>query len=205
MVDRDRVFEAQVLHLLGRLDARRSEGRLQELARMFGRLEAPAAVDDADSEPVAKERPVAVAPGHVALALVRQQTPHVVAAVVVDDEQPAAGAQQRARFSEEPRSGSGHLRPRHDDGVGSADPARELLRRGVAQGEFEGDHSRAHLLELAGAESIAAIEDDHVAIDDGPERLESREQLFFRVHDPEERLLQCGRGKHDRQVGHRAS
>jgi len=100
-------------------------------------------------------------------------------------------------------AGRGLCRPSAVEALVEEAPARidDLRAWGVrfgAEPGLEGGHSRAHFGQLAGPESVAAIQDDDFAIDDGTERLKGGGQLALRVHDPEEALLQRPGRQRDR-------
>src|SRR6185295_14999169 len=90
VVDGDVVRQARALQPRAQGTTLVAECRLQEAPRVVDPVERPEAVDHAHAEPTREERAVAPAPRPV-FRQIATEPRDVVAAVVVDDEQPASG------------------------------------------------------------------------------------------------------------------
>src|SRR5262245_59291915 len=88
MVDRDVPGQPRALERPRDVRPDRTERGAQERGGLLERGELPEAVHDADPEAAGQERTGAVTPGAV-LGAIAKEVRHVVAAVVVDDEEAA--------------------------------------------------------------------------------------------------------------------
>ena len=159
--------------------------RVQERLRLVQRRERPEAVDDPDLEPAAQERSVAAAQ-HPVLGQVAAQPRHVVAAVVVDHEEPPVRAQDAGRLAPLVVGQAPERRPQADDDVhrrvGRVDARRSIRLR-------ERD-PRAELGELPGPDPVGAIEQQDVASPHRTQCLERPRDLGLDIEDTGEVLGQ---------------
>jgi alpha-amylase len=124
-------------------------------------------MDHPDPEAGAQERSVAATPGE-RLVGIAQQPADVVAPVVVDDEQTTAGSGQRL---------GGRDLGRVAATDGGPQPKNDVGRRGNAIPAGP----RAELAQLGRAQTLAAVEQAHVAVGHGAQRLEGPGDLALLV------------------------
>ena len=166
-------------------------------------------MDDTDPEAGAQERTVAPTPGHSIGEYVGTQAPHVIAAVVVDDEKPAPWSEQACRVGDERRAWRGQVRPEDDDRIRAAlrqsrETSEQLDEHLFRGGHLDGGDSRAELLQLPRPLPAAAVEDHDLLPDHRPELLECGRDLALTVDDARERFVERRAWHLHRQVRHLA-
>src|SRR3954452_1672940 len=170
--------------------------RRQALARVLDRRERPEAVDDADLErAAAQEGAVAPAPQHELGCVVATQRGDVVAAVVMNDQQPAAGPEHAVHLGEVA-------------GVDATEPGPPRHHRGLCPGagvEPQRRHGRDDPGRRSGDETSGSearrpvgardVEHHRLARAGHPEIDERPTQLAFDVHDRAEALEDVGEAR----------
>jgi len=180
MVDRDVPGQPRPPQLARELPPDLAERLGEKRARAFQIVERPEAMDDADPEAVREERAVAPGPRAV-LGLVAAESREVVAAIVVDDEQPTAWTEQPIGFGDLTRIDAPKAGPRAHHRVGAS---RGKLARTVVEDRADGRDARA------GGRPARNLRGSRIDRDDVPaaqraERLEGSVELAFAVEGGE--------------------
>jgi hypothetical protein len=97
MVDGDLIFQPRSLHIVRDIQTFLPESKAEQVARLLNRFEGPPAMNHAHSKTGAQEGPAALTPLNLPVTERRSQKPDVIPAVVVDQQQPATGNEQRLR------------------------------------------------------------------------------------------------------------
>ena len=152
---------------------------------------------DPNLEPLAQERPVAPAPRAV-LGQLAAQRRDVVASVVVDHQQSAAGPQQPASLPDLIERAVPERRPvtrrRHRPSRGGASKRRRSVR-------FDERDAGPEIGELSSADPTGAIDEDHVPVPDRTEAVERPRELALDIQGPAESLGEPGL-KVERKICH---
>ena len=166
-------------------------------------------MDDTYPKPVPQERSSALAPGHGSIAAFGPQTPDVVAAVVVHEQQAAAWSQKPFRRGDESRTRHRQLRPGDHHSVRFA--CRQFGDAGerggfIARiGEGHGVDPGSDRGQLTLQEAAARVEQDHVSAGYRTQILQRGDELPLDIHDAEEGVLQFRRVERYGQIGHPVS
>ena len=182
-----RSSEARPLELAGDRLAGRPERLREQAPRLLDRREGPEAVDHADPEPTtAQERAFAAAPCPELRCVRGPEGADVVAAVVVDHEEPSPGRSTRSASA---RSAARTPRkPDHGLTRASMLPSGRSSRSGSVSG------SRTRRMpapaQPVSRGALRCVEHGHVPSGKGPERLEGARDLPFHVEGRPEALGQ---------------
>ena len=196
MVDRDLVGQAWSLEVRPNLLAGGAERGRQELARAVEGVEGPPAVEDANPKAAGQEGARSAAP--IAMLWKRAAKPrHVVAAVVVENEEAASRSKQALGGSQLLLVDAAKRGPQADEDVqGSRRSAAP--GRGVAS---EGEGSRAQCPDGVENRPAFGVDEPDVPPADRAKRLQRGRDLALHVQRTGELGGQVGRER-DGQVGH---
>src|SRR6185369_471011 len=172
MVNGDVPRQARSLECLGHSLPHLTECRGQEVDGGLHRVELPEAVHHADLEASCQKWTGALAPGAV-FGPLAVQARYVVPPVLVDHELSAAGPEDAVDLGLPSAIYAPERRPQADDDVGRR--VRSLDRAGRPRGHRREPRARGH--DAVDDRAARGVDDEDVAIRDGAEGVERRDEL----------------------------